>query len=284
MYISTEISCMKEYGSNFEIIKLLKDSGFDAYDFSMFTTPNRMIYDEDYIEQAKDLRQYADEIGIVCNQTHGPFPSALKNNEEYNNQIIPYIIRALEVSAILGAKICVVHPCNDYNAEENAELYFKLIPLAESLNVKIATENMWNWDLSKGHAISAACSHHDDFLKHVLKCNSEYLVACVDIGHAAMKGLETDPYTMITTLGNKYVQAIHLHDNDGHHDSHTLPYAYGGVNFDEVIRALKDINYTGDITLEASYFAKKFPVELYPACAKIMAETANSFRKKVFER
>ena len=36
MLISTEISSFYKFGSNKEIIKLLKDVGFDAFDFSMF--------------------------------------------------------------------------------------------------------------------------------------------------------------------------------------------------------------------------------------------------------
>ena len=75
-----------------------------------------------------------------------------------------------------GGKICVVHPDNNKCAEENAEFYLKLLPIAKDIGVKIATENMWNWDEEKGHASKAACSHHDDFLRHIKAVNDDYFV------------------------------------------------------------------------------------------------------------
>ena len=44
-------------------------------------------------------------------------------DEEYNARAKVLTIRALEISGILGAKYCVVHPCNHYSPEENLELY-----------------------------------------------------------------------------------------------------------------------------------------------------------------
>lgn len=52
-----------------DTIKLIKEAGFDAYDmslFCMYDNPNPCIFCEDgYLETAKELRRYADEIGIV---------------------------------------------------------------------------------------------------------------------------------------------------------------------------------------------------------------------------
>ena len=36
----------------------------------------------DYVNIAKDLRKYADSLGIVCNQSHAPFPSSTGKEEE----------------------------------------------------------------------------------------------------------------------------------------------------------------------------------------------------------
>lgn len=54
--------------------------------------------------------------------------------------------RAIECTAEAGGKICIIHPDNDKSAEENAEMYFDLLPFAKECGVKIATENMWNWN------------------------------------------------------------------------------------------------------------------------------------------
>jgi sugar phosphate isomerase/epimerase len=59
---------------------------------------------------------------------------------------------------------------------------------------------------------------------------------------------------------------------DGEHDSHTLPYL-GIINWKEVMEALGDIGYTGDITFEAHEFFANRPKELIASCAQHMAQT-----------
>lgn len=278
MEISTEIGSFRRYGTNREILRLLKDSGFTAYDFSMFrgTLKDRLIDSENYREGAKALREYADSIGLRCNQAHAPFPTARKGNESYNESAFPEIARAIEVSGILGAKVCVVHPCNDYTAEENASLYRRFGPYARRAGVKIGVENMWNWDDKAGHACAAACSSPDSYLAHLALLDEEVFTACLDIGHAEMAGLGTSAPEMIAALGRR-LGAMHLHDNDRLHDSHTLPYM-GSVVFPAIIDALKAIGYRGDVTLEADQFLRGFPLELYPSAARLMADVAKSFR------
>ena len=113
MKISTEISSFRSWGGNREILRLLKDSGFDAYDFSMFRgDKDRIVDDSHYIREAESLREYAAALGIVCNQSHAPFPTALPGDDAFNAAMFDEIVRAIEVSGALGAKVCVVHPCN----------------------------------------------------------------------------------------------------------------------------------------------------------------------------
>ena len=125
----------------------------------------------------------------------------------------------------------------------------------------MATENMWNWDYGRDCAAKAACSHHDDFLAHVLAVNDPYLIACVDVGHAEMRGLDTSAPKMIRTLG-KHVGALHLHDVDLHLDLHQIPFSQK-VDFDAIIQALCDIDYQGDMTLEATKYLSDFTAENY---------------------
>ena len=98
--------------------------------------PLQSIY---YADFAKKLRKIGEDCGIVCNQSHAPFPVRCAD-------IRSYLKRAIECTAIAGGEICVIHPDNDKSPEENAEMYFELLPFAKEHNVKIATENMWNWN------------------------------------------------------------------------------------------------------------------------------------------
>ena len=147
-YISTNISPFEKVGTRKEVIKMLKEAGFTAYDFSMFCNQWGVVYNDflssdDYLEKAKDLRAYADSIGMVCNQSHAPFSTAIIGDDDYNKKMFDLICRAIEVSGILGVKVCVVHPCNDYTAEENAKLYSRFEEVARKAGVKIGVENMY---------------------------------------------------------------------------------------------------------------------------------------------
>lgn len=258
MKISTEIGSTSRIIGEEKAVELVAKAGFDAWDFSLFPMVRydwnkkeleqngHPLQSSNYVAFAKKLKQIGLDNGIVCNQSHAPFPSSLK-------VVRDYLKRAIECSAIADAKICVIHPYNDANAEQNAEFYSELLPFAKQHGVKIATENMWNWDYGKADAaLPAACSHHDDFLAHINAVNDESFVACLDIGHAEMRGLNTSAEQSILTLGN-HLQALHIHDNDKHHDSHQIPLSMN-IDFEKVVRALKKIGYNGYFTLEADAY------------------------------
>ena len=261
MKISTEIySCARHVGEH-KAVELIAKAGFDAWDFSMFDMcrwdysrsvaieSNHPLKGNDYLKFARELKQIGLDNGIECNQSHAPFPV-------YSPVVRSYLKRAIECTAEAGGKICIIHPDNNKSAEENAEMYQELLPFAKECGVKIATENMWNWDNEKNQASKAACSHHDDFCKHIDVVNDEFLVACLDLGHAEMKGLDTTAPQMIRSL-DKRLQALHIHDNDRWHDSHQIPFSME-MDWVAIAKALKDINYQGYLTLEADQYLNIF--------------------------
>jgi sugar phosphate isomerase/epimerase len=262
MKISTEIwSSANVLGEERAIYELAK-AGFDAWDFSMFEMARidwstyklqpstHPLSGNDYVAFAKKLRRIGEENGIHCNQSHAPFPSMVPGIREL-------LKRAIECTAIAGGKHCIIHPDNHRSAEENAEMYFELLPFAKEHGIIICTENMWNWDGNNDHATPAACSHHDDFVAHLKAVNDPNFAACLDIGHAEMKGSDTTAVEMIKSLGNR-LKALHIHDNDKLHDSHQIPFSMK-IDFVPIVKALKEIGYNGYFTLEASYYLEKLP-------------------------
>lgn len=263
MKISTEIGSIAQRVGRENAIEMVKKAGFDAFDFSMTTiakydsaqkcivnNPNDPLSGPQYLQHVRHLRMVADDLGICCNQSHAPFPVGDK-------LIRSLLLRSLECTAEMGGKICVIHPDNHKSPEENAEMYQELLPFAKSCGVKIATENMWNWDLKENHVLPAACSHHDNFLAHIEAVNDDFLVACVDIGHAQMQGLDTSAVDMIHTLKH-HVQALHIHDIDLINDNHQIPFSLG-IDYAPIIEALKAIGYTGYFTLEAVGYLNENP-------------------------
>lgn len=263
MKASTEIWSSASVVGEEKAIELIAKAGFDAWDLSMFDMArinweSRTIIDKphplngkDYVAFVKRLRKIGEDNGIHCNQSHAPFPSLVNGMKDY-------IKRAIECTAIAGGEICIIHPDNNQSAEQNAEFYFELLPLAKEYGVKIATENMWNWESGAKTASPAACSHHDDFVKHIKAVNDPFFVACLDIGHAEMAGLDTSAEKMIYALGDS-LQALHIHDNDKLGDSHQIPFSMS-IDWNVVARALKGANYKGYLTLEADrYIGSKSP-------------------------
>ncbi len=261
MKTSTQIEIASTYIGEEKTVELVAKAGFDAWDFSMFSMceydwekkmlreNSHPLANNEYLSFARRLKKIGLDNGIVCNQSHAPFPVSCK-------AIRDFMKRAIECSAEAGAEICVIHPDNNKSPEENAEMYLELLPFAKEHNVKIATENMWNWNKELDCASAAACSHHDNFKAHIDAVNDPFLVACLDIGHAEMKGLDTSSEQMIHTLGSS-LQALHIHDNDRWHDSHQIPFSMD-IDFTKVVKALKDINYGGYFTLEADSYLRKF--------------------------
>ena len=258
---STEIASAARIVGFEKAVEYIAKAGFDAWDLSMFSMAgcdprtrtayagNGPFSGDEYLVFVKRLKQIGLDNGIVCNHSHAPFPTMIKGMEKY-------IYRAIECTAEAGGKICVIHPDNNKTAEENAEFFIKILPFAKDLGVTIATENMWNWDKDKDCAAKAACSHHEDFLRHVKAVGDDSFAACLDIGHAEMRGLETSAVLMIRSLG-KHLKALHIHDNDRWHDSHKIPFS-DSIEFMPIVKALKDIGYSGYFTLEADTFLNAY--------------------------
>lgn len=286
MKISTEIGSASKIVGEEKAIEYIAKAGFDAWDFSMFkmcdynwledkfVMSSHPLAGNDYLKFAKRLKQIGLDNGIICNQSHAPFPSSCR-------EVQSYFMRAIECTAEAGGEICVIHPDNRKTAYENAEMYIELLPFAKQCNVKIATENMWEWNKEKDEAMFAACATPEDFIAHLNAIKDDFFVGCLDIGHAEMKGLNTNSIDMIKTLDSK-LAALHVHDNDKWHDSHQIPFSMN-IEFKGIARALKDIDYKGYITLEADKFLIDYTEKNIVSGLLKMAESAKKFAEMICE-
>ena len=273
MKISTEIGSVAKFIGEEKAIELCAKAGFDAWDFTMVAMCNNdwrsgrdhPLAGPNYLAFARRLKQIGLDHGIVCNQSHAPFPV-------HRPEIRSQLKKAIECTAEAGGQICVIHPDNNKSAQENAEMYWELLPFAKDCGVKIATENMWNWDKEKDQACFAACATPQSFCEHIDIVGSDHLVACLDLGHAEMRGCNTSAVEMIHALGPR-LQALHIHDNDQWHDSHQIPFSMQ-IDFHAIVRALKEIGYNGYFTLEVDQFSKKFTADHIPEAVADMAAAA----------
>lgn len=271
-----------------ELLGFMADAGFDAIDFSFHV--RKEYHDETTdgeLGKAKFLewRKIAEDRGLVFNQAHAPEGSSSPDMERTVRRFHE-IRRAIRNASYLGIPIIVVHPVQHLPYHEagvpeqlfewNMQFYNALKPYAEEYGVKIAVENMWQQP--NGKIDHSTCSRPEEFVRYIDELNSDCFVACLDIGHAPLVGV--DPCDLIRALGKDRLKALHVHDVDGLDDLHTLPY-FSKINWDGVCAALKEIGYTGDFTFEANSFVTPLPTELVLPAAKFMVATGRHLVDKI---
>ena len=277
MKIATEIGSFLHVGGYERAVELVGMAGFDAFDLSLFhmarydrSSASMRESDDpfhgcDYLKRARELKRVGEACGIVCNQSHAPFPCPVPGMRDY-------LRRALECTAEAGGTLCVIHP--DGNSEEEMlEMYAELLPFARGCGVRIAAENIAYWNKEKGEYMPHFCSEPQGFVKQLDTIDDPYFVACLDVAHAELKGLDTSAVSMIRALGGKRLQALHIHDNNHCRDQHKLPFT-GEIDFSAVVGALKEIGYTGYFTMEADAFMENVSPERVKARLCEMAAVA----------
>lgn len=286
MLISAQTKRLRSRFGMENAIRILAEAGFDAYDWSMGPMeqePDHELNQPDYRQYAVHIREYADKLGIVCNQAHAPTPSSYDSPEQ-TATAFEKITRAIEVASIAGAKNINVHPYQHLLYPHNEEALKKmnyqfirsLVAYAEKFNINIVVENMWQY--YDGRINHSTCSNPAEHCAYVDAAGSDRIGALLDIGHAAL--VTGDVPNSIRTLGRNRLRALHVHDNDLIDDLHAVPFT-SKIDFNAIAVALAEIGYEGDMTLEADGFFGKIPDELIPAAAQFMCQAARCLAAKV---
>ena len=286
MLVSTQTETLGKRFGDEQAIRIIATAGFDAFDLSLFDMYFKKDYGmnrPDFKAYAENLRRVADEVGIICNQAHAPFPSSTDDPEE-TELIFKMIVRAMEGASIVGAKSIVVHPQqhlryygNEQKLKEiNLEFYRRLIPYAEKFGIKIAVENMWQYEVD--HVVHSTCASPEEFCAYIDMLDSEWIIGCLDLGHASL--VHEDFSNMIHALGKDRLKALHVHDTDYISDLHTLPFM-AKMDYAAITDALADIGYEGDMTFEADNFLKNVPDELIGDAVRYMQCTGRYLASKI---
>lgn len=281
MLLSSTTEVLSMTHSPEESVKTLADAGYKAFDLTLCgaNSVRRLSDSEDWKEKAVSLRKYADGLGIICNQAHAFFPSSTGDPEK-DAEIYQKIVRDMEIASIMGAKIIVVHPKQhlEYaeNDEElfqmNMEFYRSLIPYCEKFGIKVGVENMFQWNNKVNGVADSTCSRVKEMCRYIDTLDSEWMVACLDIGHVNL--IDTDMFEFMRTLGGERLGCLHVHDNDGKGDNHTLPFTRS-IDYNKVMETLAEIGYKGDLTYEADNFLKGFPDDFRPTAAGFMRQVGD---------
>ena len=286
MLFSTETGSIVQKLGVRDGVRALMDAGFPALDMSFFLSLPDFYNAPDATALAKELRAEADARGVIFNQAHAPF----YYKDTLTENCSPRFPRVFEFAAILGVKSIVVHPIETRlyqgrekeNFEKNVAYYSSLAPLAKANGLRIAIENMWTVHPKQSKRIAdCVCSDPAEMIRYYDTLNDpDTFTLCLDVGHAAICNRE--PQDVIRTLGGTRLGALHVHDVDYLDDLHTLP-GLSKLNFDAICRALAEVDYKGEFTLEADAFLRDLPNEVLPTAARLMADVARHWADRIEE-
>ena len=273
MQLSTQTEVIGTRLGEAKAVKLLCETGFDALDYSMFG-----MYQNDHVLNQPGYEKHLDQLMSIAashsvrfNQAHAPFPTYKEHDPEFNKKSLDRIKRSIEAAAYLGADCIVIHPIYLNQPEKmnalNFEIYHQLQPLCEKLNIRIALENLFASDPETQKIIPGVCSTGEAFNAYLDELDRKWFVGCLDLGHCGLVGEQAA--AMIRQMGPDRLKALHVHDNDHHQDQHQVPFT-GLMDWPAITKALSDIDYSGDLTLEADRFFVKMPQVFLPTAAKFL--------------
>lgn len=252
MLLTVNSNFFRPYGIEGEIEKSV-EAGFRSIDLNLCRYMDNVLYFPGRDRHIANIKRLLTKGGAVIHQTHAPFPSYREGEEDYNKLLKERTLQAIEISAELGAKQVIVHPIWFKNAtkaeqmERNLALYEPYGKRAKECGVKIAIENMWGHHPDKdGRIVPNVCSDAKELCEYLAALGEGYTI-CLDLGHAGLVGEVADK--MIREIGKERLGALHVHDNDFYHDSHTAPF-YGDMNWDRITSALAEIDYDESFTFE----------------------------------
>ncbi|NLX83405.1 MAG: sugar phosphate isomerase/epimerase [Clostridiales bacterium] len=158
----------------------------------------------------------------------------------------------------------VIHPA-DFAADQtydhkkarefNLSYWAPFVELAAQNKVGIAFENMF-WS---GHH-QRFCSQAEELIDFVQALDNPYAGICWDTGHANLSGQHQAE--AIRKMGG-LLKAMHINDNTGKpkKDEHLIPF-FGTVDWQPIIKALREIGYTGNFSFEVRKPFRALPKEL----------------------
>lgn len=255
---STTTRCLGEKNNvlNFKNgLKMLESSNFNNANFNFFEI-QELLDKENYKEIFEDITH---NCNIIFNVAHAPihFPFFFNDYYTLNEKDIyeQRILKSIELSSLINVKWMVIHigtmldGNGKYNLEksvaENIKYLKKFVECAIKNNIKIAIENGTNMAKEVTPSIDELINIVD-YYNNLYK--TEILGICFDFGHANVGKLNI--YEEIKKVGNR-LHVTHIHDNFGT-DTHNFPYN-GDIDWKPVIKALQEINYDGELTLEVRY-------------------------------
>lgn len=231
-------------------IEYCKSLGFESLDFSLSM--------RDWENRSHALREAMDRKGFAVHQTHAPFR---RNNTGFKGSFEDYkkcLKNAIEYTAILGAKYCVVHAEEYYPTLDTPfdakkahdllyELYAPYVELARKRGVTIAFESLFEEGAIFSEPRSRYSSRVEEVISLIESYNDSAVACCWDFGHSQLS--YSDGHFEAFKQAFRYIVCTHVHDNYAGMDLH-LPPTLGNVDWQKFIPYMKENGYKGNLSFE----------------------------------
>lgn len=245
-----------------EVVRRCADAGFEVMDVNLCGLHRGPgpFRGEGWRKAAEELRNEAEKCGVTFAQSHLPYRSMsmksdveLFSTPEGAEKYRELTLRAIEITHILGGKWAVIHPMNDREAvvgDNEAHIKYNLrildreIELCHKLNVGLAFENIFDQYHLRRFGIKAL-----ELMQLIDYCHDPLIQACWDVGHGHLT--MDEQAEAIRVLGD-HIKALHIHDNNGKDDLHTMPFT-GSVQWEKVMHAMYEGGCQADLVFETGF-------------------------------
>lgn len=237
-----------------ESLRRIAAAGFEAADLNLclLCAHKSSMHLDNWKEEADEIIRATEESKLSLPQCHLPFKSGkvkwqTPEDLAYYNEMC---LRAVDVASYIGIPWAVIHPecyrksdlTPEQKLQKNREVYAPLVEYALSKNVNLAFENMREHETGVGYCIKV-----EELIELIDSYQDDRIGACWDTGHA--NSCYKDQYEPLIKLGRR-LHCTHIDDNmGGAQDLHLMPFG-GTVKWESVMKALREINYPGDLILE----------------------------------
>ncbi len=282
----------------------MKKMGYTAIDLNMgekwsvgqiYRNEACGFFDKSVSEIEEYFRKYTDvarENGIDVFQAHAPFPTARLGEDGMNAYTRMAIEKCIQALPALGCRNIVVHPiCTDRHMSDeeafelNFELFSAFIPTLKQNGTVMCIENAYHYYM--GRILSISVSNAEFLSKLVDELNvtakEECFGICYDTGHGNITG--KNHYRELLVYG-KRLKTLHIHDTDGVHDTHLIPYTgryldRHATDWEGILKALAKIGYDGCLSFESDSGIMAFPKEAQSAALQLNACIGKYFNERI---
>ena len=269
-------------------MRLVADAGFEAIDFpfsAYSSTPDSPMMRENWRDWVRQVRELSERLDLPIWQAHASWEQAIGENFRYEAPHEVYF-RTMEACRTVGCKHLIFHPLRQPDRVDsmamrqrihdyNVRWFHDLVSAAEEFDVTINLENTFDsHHTQRPGDLPYPYTTAQDMIDLMRDIGSSRVAICLDTGHANISA--QDIPAMIRAFRGD-LATVHLNDNYGYvtpiyEDLHLFP-GYGRIEWDEVLRALREVRFRGNYNIEPISELKRMPDSVRAIQLKAAADT-----------